>query len=167
MGRALSPSPNDPIHDLVFTPRPLAQDIINHFAPSGTILDPSKGDGAFFDQYPIDCEKFWCEISEGTDFFEWSDRVDWIITNPPWSKMRKFIQHGMKCADNIVYLCTINHFMTKARLRDLFEGGFSICEIYGVVTPKHNWPQSGFQLAAVHLKNVENDYVKFTGKFGS
>ena len=82
----------------------------------------------------------------------YSDKVDWIITNPPWSKMQQFLAHGMKIADNIVYLTTINHYTTKKRIREMREHNFSVAEIYCVRTPSKPWPQLGFQLAAVHTK---------------
>ena len=113
------------------------------------MLDPSKGDGSFYDQ--LEGCKDWCEISEGKDFFEYTKKVDWIITNPPWSLMRKFLQHGMDLADNIVYLTTFNHYTTKARLRDMYESGFGLKEVLFVDAPK-SFPQSGFELAAVHTQ---------------
>lgn len=159
----LSPGKNQPHQDVVYTPTYLAADIVSHFQPSGTILDPSRGNGAFYDVYPYTCTKFYCEISEGSDFFDFNSRVDWIITNPPWSKMREFIKHGMAVADNIVYLCTINHFTTRARLRDLRENGFGLKEFYGVNNPPAPWPQSGFQLVAAHLQKGWVGPVTLTG----
>jgi hypothetical protein len=166
MSRILSPQKNAPEHDIVFTPLPLAKEIIDHFSPHGSILDPCMGNGAFFDQYPDHCEKFWCEISKGQDFFDFDTKVDWIITNPPWSKMKEFISHGINVSDNVVYLVSINHYMTKARMRIIFNADFGFKEIYGVKTPKENWPQSGFQLAAVHLEKGWKGPTLWSGEFG-
>lgn len=143
------------------TPGFLARDIINHFNPEGTILDPCKGEGAFFNNYPTD-QKEWCEVSEGRDFFSYAGKVDWIVTNPPWSKMQEFLEHGMKVADNIVYLTTINHYTTKKRIRDMRNYNFSICEIFCVPTPPKPWPQLGFQLAAVHTKKNFSGGIKMS-----
>lgn len=140
----LIPVKNSPDKDIVMTPKELAQEILDHFKPSGSVLDPCCGNGAF----TIDK---WCEISKGKNFFDWNEKVDWIITNPPWSKFKEFLEHGMKIADNIVYLVTINHFLTKARLRLIKEHGFGIKEFFLVDTPK-SWPQSGFQVAAGHIQ---------------
>ena len=147
----LNPNKNKPEQDIVFTPRDLAKDIIDHYCPNGLILDPSSGDGAFFDQLPSTASVDWCEISRGRDFLDYKKHVDWIITNPPWSMMRKFLIHGMTISDNIVYLTSVNHYTTKARLRDMFQAGFGIREFYCFDTPK-SFPQSGFQLAAVHTQ---------------
>jgi len=144
----LNPNKNTPDKDIVYTPSELALEIINHYNPQGLILDPCRGDGAFSNHIP-NC--LWCELSQGRDFLNWSDKVDWIISNPPWSKMRKFLEHGMLVSDNIVYLTSINHYTTKRRIKDMRSAGFSIKEFYCIATPK-SFPQSGFQLAAVHTK---------------
>lgn len=167
MGRILSPIKNQPENDLVYTPRCLSKNIIEHFNPTGILLDPCKGDGSFYDQFPLNCEKYWCEIQDNIDFFNFNRKVDWIITNPPWSKIRQFILHGMSISDNIVYLAILNHFLTKARLRDLRINNFCIKEIYGVKTPLKPWPSSGFQLAAVHLVKSSNFIpITLSGEFG-
>lgn len=149
--RAFCPPKNIPEKDIVMTPEWLAKEIIQHFNPSGVILDPCRGEGAFYDNFPGNKNE-WCELSEGEDFLTYNKKVDWIITNPPWSKMQQFLSHGMKVADNIVYLTTINHYTTKKRIRDMREHNFAIKEIYCVPTPKKPWPQLGFQLGAIHTQ---------------
>ena len=152
--RRFCPPKNSPEKDLVMTPEYVAQDIINHFNPTGRILDPSRGEGAFYDNFPTD-NKDWCELGENKDFLTYSDKVDWIITNPPWSLMQKFLEHGMKIADNIVYLTTFNHYTTKRRIREMRKNNFAIKEVYCIPTPPNPWPQLGFQLAAVY---TQRDY---------
>ena len=149
--RAFCPPQNSPEKDIVMTPEWLAKEIINHFSPWGTILDPSRGEGAFYDNFPGD-DNEWCELGEGKDFLTYNIKVNWIITNPPWSKMQQFLLHGMEVSDNIVYLTTINHYTTKKRIRDMRENNFAIKEIYCVPTPKFPWPQLGFQLGAIHTQ---------------
>ena len=159
--RAFCPPKNTPEKDIVMTPEYLAKEIINHFNPTGKILDPSRGEGAFYDNYDTD-NKDWCELGEGRDFLLYQKKVDWIITNPPWSMMQQFLEHGMEVADNIVYLTTINHYTTKRRIRDMREYNFAIKEIYNVPTPTKPWPQLGFQLAAVHTQRDYEGNIKFS-----
>ena len=153
-GRPLIPASNGSEQDIVMTPPALARAIIGHFshAMSGKILDPSRGEGAFYNQFPSHLERDWCEVSEGRDFFTWDERVDWVMTNPPWSQIRAFTQHAMRVANNIVWLAPLTNITTKARLRDLEEHGFGVSELLFVDTPKGDgWPQSGFQIVAAHL----------------
>jgi|TARA_R110000796_G_C14483630_1_gene426977 hypothetical protein len=167
MSRILIPKKNTPDKDIVMTPEETAKDIIQHFSPKGTILDPCRGQGAFYNNYPTYCDKDYCEISEGKDFFDYNKKVDWIITNPPWSKIKEFLKHSVKISDDIVYLISINHFTTKARLRIIYEeSGFGITEIYCVKTPPHPWPQMGFQIAAVHISKGYNGNIIFSGNIG-
>jgi hypothetical protein len=155
------PNKNTPDKDIVMTPPCLAIDIIRHFSPTGRILDPCRGEGAFYDNYPT-ANKDWCELSEGKDFFDYKEKVDWIITNPPWSKIRDFVEHGMTLSDNMVYLITINHFTTKRRMRDIIQGGWGIKEFYCVETPPKPWPSLGFQVAAVHLQRGHSGNISLT-----
>jgi len=145
----LQPERGTKTNDEVYTPRPLAKRIIDHFRPYGRVLDPARGDGAFYDQ--IEGEKDWCEINMGRDFFSYRAKADCIITNPPWSLFRQFLIHSMELADNIYFLITVNHVWTKARIREVREKGFGIKEIFLVDAPV-NFPQSGFQVGVVHFQ---------------
>ena len=146
MNTALCPQGGN---DIVYTPHKLAERIVNHFKPQGKICEPCRGGGSFT-KYMPECD--WFEVEEGRDFLDvFSGEWDWIVTNPPWSKFRKFLNKSMEVADNIVFLVTVNHFWTKARVRDMKEADFSIKEILLVDTPKE-FPQSGFQLGAVYIK---------------
>ena len=153
MSRLLNPKGGD---DCVQTPELLAKSIIEYFAPKGLILEPCRGESSFYNNLPE--PKDWCEIKEGKDFFcDYHEKVNWIITNPPFSLMRKFLQHSMQLSDNIIFLCPINHIIgLKARLRDIRENGFYIREILQIDTPKE-FPSSGFQWAANYLNKEKGD----------
>ena len=114
--------------------------------PAGRILEPCAGEGAFLSALPPGAE--WCEIKRGRDFYAWHDPVDWIVTNPPWSQIRRFLQHAFTVADNVALLMTVNHAWTKARLRDAKTAGFGLKRIILVNMPA-SFPQSGFQLGLV------------------
>ncbi len=68
----------------------------------------------------------------------------------------------MEVSDNVVFLCLINAFFMKARLRDIHSSGFGIKEILCVDTPPKPWPQTGFQLGAVHIQRGYKGDIKFT-----
>ena len=102
--RAFCPPKNTPDKDIVMTPEYLAKEIIEHYNPIGRILDPCRGTGAFYDNFNTD-DKDWCELAEEKDFLEYNEKVDWIITNPPWSKMQKNSLH-MACR-LLITLCIL------------------------------------------------------------
>ena len=112
--------------DVVFTPPEIARAIVAHFKPSGKMLDPCKGDGVFLD-FMNGAD--YCEIQEGIDFFEYEKKVDWIISNPPYSVYSEWLRHSFKIAENIVYLIPINKaFNSSKMLRETYEFG-GIAEI--------------------------------------
>ena len=145
--------------DLIMTPEALASRIVGHFKPTGVVLEPCRGSGNFLKFFPSGA--LWCEITEGRDFLKFWSRADWVITNPPWSKMRVFLRHSMEVAENVVFLMTINHLWTKARLRDIDSCGFGVKEIIIIDTPE-GFPIMGFQLGVVHLKKEHKGDITLT-----
>jgi hypothetical protein len=147
-------------NDIVYTPEYLAMKIVNHFKPTGRILEPCKGSGNFLKFMP---KAEWCEISNGRDFFDYNKESDWIITNPPYSLFRKFLKHSMELSKNVVFLAPLTHFLLTARLRDMREEDFGIKEIILVEYPK-DWGKMGFALSVVHLEKGYNGDIKFDNK---
>lgn len=115
------------------------------------ILDPFKGEGAFYDQFPETLHKYWCEIDEGRDFFDFDTPVDWIVSNPPYSRFTEVMKHSYKLADNIVYLIPLNKIVSSwGRCLDLAEYG-GVYKIWIFPAGKANFP-FGFPACAVWLK---------------
>lgn len=157
------PNRNYKSDDEIMTPEYLAEALVNHFKPNGKILEPCKGTGNFLKFLPKDT--LWCEISEGKNFFDFNEKVDWIITNPPWSQIRKFLQHSLEISKNVCFLFTINHLWTKARIRDIKNTGFGIREIAIFDTPD-NFPPLGFQVGMVHLQAKYSGDIIFSDLSG-
>ena len=146
-------------NDRIMTPDATAEMIVKHFMPSGRILEPCRGAGAFVRAMP-GCD--WCEIDEGRDFLTAQGRWDWIVTNPPWSKMRDFLKHSMQVADNVVFLCLINAWFMRARQRDICQAGFGLVEVLHIEKlPPKPWPQAGFSLGAGWLRRGWNGATTF------
>lgn len=112
--------------DIVLTPDPVAQAIVERFKPSGRILDPCKGDGAFLQFMP---GADWCEVREGRNFYDWTTPVDWIVSNPPYSIFADFLRHSFTVAENIVYLIPVNKaFNSEKMMREIWKwGGIRTC----------------------------------------
>jgi hypothetical protein len=128
MGKAMSLSKRG---DVVYTPAWVAQDMCKHFQPTGRVLDPCRGHGVFERYLWGDTE--WCEITDGRDFFGWSQPVDWVVGNPPYSMTRPWFQHSFAVAENLLYLVPLrNVFSGYGFLREISGyGGIKEIRIYG------------------------------------
>lgn len=164
------PNRNYVSNDVVQTPSLLCKLIVEHFKPTGNVIEPCSGEGNFVEaiknynwSFPDLKSITEFEISKGTDFLTHfpDKKYDWLISNFPWSDIRTFLAHSMKVSNNIVTVLTINHIFTKARMRDITEHGFGIKEIMLIDYPKE-WPPSGFQLGVVHLKKKYKGKCKFS-----
>lgn len=135
--------------DVVLTPDHIAVDMIRHFKPTGRVLDPCRGNGAFSDKIP-GC--LWCEIEQGVDFFTWNKRVDWIISNPPYSIFNEWLPHSLAVATDIVYLIPLAKlYSAEKRLADVFRvGGIVETRVYGNGT-ECGFP-FGWPTGAVHMR---------------
>ena len=135
-------------NDKIYTPRPIAKQVIELFDLQGKVLDAFMGDGAFYDQYPESVEKDWCEIDKGRDFFDYNEKVDWIITNPPYSILDEVLEHSFEIADNVVYLVPISKIFTSLkRIRNILSYG-NIRQIHIISASKCGFP-FGFPACAI------------------
>lgn len=143
--------------DVVMTPEWCARDVVEHFQPTGRVLDPCKGDGAFLKYMP---GADWCEIREGRDFYKWETPVDWIISNPPYNILREWMRHSMTLAENIVYLIPVTKvFNSFAAMQELYEWGGPVeVLVYGTGS-RLGFPL-GFAVGAVHFRRGYRDGMR-------
>jgi len=104
------------------------------------VLEPCKGEGAFFDHLPPQVVKEWCEIRQGRDFFQFNDPVDTVITNPPYrdnamgrNLVIPFLEHSFRLARRrviiLINLKTLNS-LTPHRLRQYSRNGWAVTKIH-------------------------------------
>lgn len=147
MGGAVKSQPNRNYQsdDRVMTPHALAVQLVAQVRPSGLILEPCAGNGNFVRALRPYGEVRWCEKDLGQDFFAWTTPVDWIVTNPPWSAFRAFLQHAIEVADHIAFMATVNHWWTSRRVALLQTAGFGYERLVLFERPD-TFPPTGFQL---------------------
>jgi hypothetical protein len=145
--------------DRVYTPRWVAEDMVRHFQPTGRILEPFRGGGVFMDLMP---GADWCEIDDGRDFFEWSEPVDWIVTNPPYSKTRACFAHAAKFARDVVFLLPLrNVFSGFGFIVDIRAfGGIAEIRTYGTGT-RLGFPM-GNAVGAIHFKRAHAGAMRWS-----
>ena len=132
------------------TPFWLAEMIVHHLQPTGRMLEPCAGRGAFVKALSEFGDVEWCEIDLGRDFFAWSEPVDWIITNPPWSQFRRFLEHSLRLAHDVALMATVNHWWTRQRCAMLTRSGFGYRRLLLFDAPM-DFPPTGFQLGMMHV----------------
>lgn len=155
------------LNDDVYTTATLAAKIVAHFAPQfhpgDRLLEPCAGNFAFYDAFPDGYEKDWCEVKDGRDFLDYSKKVNWVISNFPWSgkALRPIVRHACEVSTNVVHLIRAHNILgTFARQRDFLGEGHRIKEI--IATPWagafHNKMPEGFMLMVIHTqKNYGGD----------
>lgn len=87
-----------------------------HIHHLSTFLEPCRGTGAIYDR--IRCHRrLHCEIAEGTNYLTWKpkDRVDLIITNPPFSLAQEFLEKSLEEAATVIYLLRLNFWGSRKR----------------------------------------------------
>ena len=146
--------------DVVYTPEWVARDMCGHFGPSGKTLDPCRGKGVFLRYLPYGVE--WCEITEGRDFFAWTEHVDWVVGNPPYSLTRPWFRHSYKVAENLLYLVPLrNVFSGFGFLREIYDyGGIVGMRLYGT-GGTIGFPM-GNAVGAVHIRRGYTGDVSMT-----
>lgn len=116
-------------NDVIYTPKPVAMKMIEicNITPDMKVLDPCYGGGVFYDNLP-ECDKHWCEIEKGKDFFAETQRYDLIIGNPPYSLWDKWIDKTIQITDKFCYVFGYLNF-TPSRIQRLIDAGWGITHI--------------------------------------
>lgn len=115
------------VNDKIYTPKPVALKMIEmcNLKEGDVVLDPSFGGGVFYDNFPNYVNKSFCEIEMDLDFFDYNEKVDCVIGNPPYSLWNKWLEHTMKITDKFCYIFGNLNF-TPARIKNLSDNGYGI-----------------------------------------
>jgi hypothetical protein len=78
--------PKDETYFFHQTPEELATQLINtlDLDAGDILLEPFKGEGSFFNNFPENTTNHYTEIEEGLDYKDFKEKVDWVISNPPF-----------------------------------------------------------------------------------
>ena len=110
------------------TPEDLCKELIKEvpFENNDKVLEPFKGEGAFYNNLPTNIEKDWCEILEGRDYKDYDKPIDWITSNPPFK-----LESKTGRVNSFYYL--INYYASKVNKGIAFLGNDSC---FSTLTPK-------------------------------
>jgi len=112
------------------TPEALAIKLIGmvKLKPRQIVLDPALGTGSFYGNFPRFVNTRYCDKEE--NFFMWSEPVDWIITNPPYSCLDKWLEKSFQvCRVGCAYLLGL-HNITPRRIEMANRAGFGLSGIH-------------------------------------
>ena len=90
------------------------------------VLEPFKGEGAFFNNFPSNTINDFCEIEEGLDFKDYDKPIDWVISNPPFK-----LDTGTKRVNSFYYL--LDYYLSRVNKGIAFLGN-EMC--FSTLTPK-------------------------------
>jgi len=158
------------------TPNDLAKNLIN-FVPLITddkVLEPFRGEGSFYNNFPEFTANSWCEIEEGIDFKDFdydTSKIDWVISNPPFrlenlDKKRinsfyfildfflKRVNKGIAFLGNDYCFATL----TPKRINEIEKKGFYINKI--VVCNVKKWRGRYFFIIISKIKTDFYNYIE-------
>lgn len=142
--------------DRIWTPEALAQQLIRKI-PSDTgdsWCDPCYGTGEFFNYFP-EGENEWYEIDMGRDYFEHTEKFDWVVTNIPFSQPKAFIEKMSEdCIKGFGILC-LDNSMTVTRLKQLENKGLFVHSVTPVYVKEWGFGyRTDFYVFTRHSNNL-------------
>ena len=98
-----------------------------------SVLDAGSGKNKVWFNNLQNEKKFECELEDGNDFMDWSQKVDWVIGNPPFHISWKFTEKAMEVAEfGIAWLVNnqaLNSHFTPRRIELMKSKGFYLQKI--------------------------------------
>jgi len=152
-------------NDVVMTNPETAKWIVDYFRPQfseyDSFLEPAAGLNAFYNVLPGN--KHRTEISDGLDFFDFNEKVNWVITNPPFSIYDDFLIHSFEISDNVVFFCPLNKAFKSKKIDKKIEEYGGLKEVIMMGTGgQHGFP-FGFPVGCLHYqKNYTENNIKLT-----
>jgi hypothetical protein len=93
--------------------------LLRHVKPFGSFLEPCVGTGNIMKAVlPFVGPTSWAEITQGRDFLADDAFVlswDWIITNPPFSLAREFIEKSLRISCHVAMLLPMGFYASAER----------------------------------------------------
>jgi len=118
-------------NDKFWTPKSLVkihlEMVMPHVRPDDLILEPARGRGAYYDYFELafPASRYdWCEIDEGRDFFEYVGTPSVVITNPPFSLLKRFIERMISLNPRVISLLLNAYGMTPCRIKRFNDAGY-------------------------------------------
>tara|TARA_R110000744_G_scaffold203771_6_gene322629 strand:+ start:537 stop:1022 length:486 start_codon:yes stop_codon:yes gene_type:complete len=139
-----------------YTPKDIAKELIKDIDFTnleGKVLETCRGGGAFWDCIPDTCEKDWCEIEMGRDFFEYNENCAITISNAPYridisgvrtNIFNKWMNHQLEITTKEAW------FLLNAKM-------------WSSLTPVRlkKWEELGWKLCFLRILNIKKWYGRY------
>lgn len=144
------------VNDKVYTPDEVAKQLISLLPIKDTdrVLEPCMGEGSFYHNLPG--IKDWCEIDRGRDFFEYNAKVNWIVTNPPYSIFDQFVKHCFQLSDNVCLLVPLSKIVSSLGRIKLYKEYGGIHKMWILSASRCGFP-FGFPCCFVWFQKGKKD----------
>jgi hypothetical protein len=153
------------------TPAELAKELIKccPLVDGDIVLEPFKGEGSFYNNFPTNVNKLWAELEQGVDYKTITEPYDWVITNPPFrldtggKRVNSFWflldYYTQKATKGIAFLGNDRCFctLTPRRMELLKNRGWAITKV--VVSSVKKWRGRYFFIILQKTDNRLFDYV--------
>jgi len=120
-------------NDVFITPLEVAKQQIqlHNINDNDLWLDPCRNnkEGSYFNNFPQNVKKDWCEILEGKDFFEYDRDIDIICGNPPYSLMDKWIKKTLQLNPKEFSLLIGIGNLTTRRIEIIENAGYGLSKM--------------------------------------
>ena len=118
-------------NDVFITPLALAKSHINMIEPieGEKWLDPCKNNGSYYNQFPENIIKDYCEILEEKDFFTYDKPVDIIVSNPPWSILDKWFKKNIELNPRCFSMLIGINNLTARRIEWCENAGYGLTQM--------------------------------------
>ena len=140
-------------NDIVYTPQKVVDIMIKDIDINDSIIDSCKGRGAFYNSFKNN-NKYYCEINEGKDYFDFTDKVDLNYGNPPYSILSKWLEHSYKITNKKIKFIIGMYSLTPVRLKKAEENGFYLTEL--ILTQIPTWFQRSYIITLEKLDKKPN-----------
>ena len=138
-----------------YTPKEITKELIKDidFVDNETVLETCRGGGAFYDILPDNIVKDWCEIDMGRDFFEYNNKVDISIANPPYR-----IEIDGERKNAIIKWMNHQFSITNKECWYLLNG-----KCWSSMTPirLNKWKLSGWNICYMRILNIKKWYGRY------
>ncbi len=158
---------NGDSNDELYTPISLSKKLIENIPikENHSCFDPFYGTGSFFNNFNSNNENDFSEINLGRDFFRYTKKHDWVISNPPFSQLTKVFEHTLMISKIGFAYILPSYSLSCNRLKIASDSGFYLNKLIHFKNPK-DW-MLGFQMVfAIFTKEKNDSFVNLESAEG-